>query len=68
MNLNQIINLLMRLFGRRLLNGAIFRGIELAARKGKPAEQMTEAERSAAGTMRQAVKRVQDAMRITRRF
>lgn len=32
MNLNQIINLLMRLFGRRLLNGAIFRGIELAAR------------------------------------
>ncbi|WP_444452297.1 hypothetical protein ACTTAI_14880 [Rhodobacter capsulatus] len=53
---------------RRLLRLGVNKGIELAAGKGKPASQMTPAERKAAKSARQAVKRARQAAAITRRL
>ncbi|WP_444461447.1 hypothetical protein [Rhodobacter capsulatus] len=53
---------------RRLLRMGVDKGIELAAGKGKPAAQMTKAERKAAKSARQAVKRARQAAAITRRM
>ncbi|TKD18238.1 hypothetical protein FBT96_10765 [Rhodobacter capsulatus] len=53
---------------RRLLRVGVTKGIEMAAGKGKPAAQMTKAERKAAKSARQAVKRARQAAAITRRM
>jgi hypothetical protein len=66
--MNQIVNMVMRLFGRRLINTGINKGIELASRRGKPAAEMTEAERAQAQNARAAVKRARQAARIARRL
>lgn len=68
MNLNQIINMLIRMVMKRLMNFGITRGIEMAAGKGKAPAEMTPAERKAAGDMRAAAKRARQAARITRRM
>lgn len=53
---------------RRLLRIGVAKGIELAAGQGKPATQMTKAERKAAKSARQAAKRARQAAAITRRM
>ncbi|MGO4853215.1 hypothetical protein [Phaeovulum sp. W22_SRMD_FR3] len=68
MNANQIFNLFMRFFGRKLLNQGISKGVQLAAGKGKPAHQMTPAERKQAQVGREAIKRARQAARVTRRL
>jgi hypothetical protein len=68
MNTNQIFNLFMRFFGRKLMNQGISKGVQMAAGKGKPAHEMTAAERKQAQVGREAIKRARQAARITRRL
>jgi hypothetical protein len=68
MNANQIINMVMRMLGRRLINGGINKGIDLAAGRGKPAAEMTPEEHAQATQARQLAKRARQAARITRRL
>jgi len=68
MSLDRLINQLIRMVTRRAVNFGINKGVELAAGKGKPASQMTAAERKAAQDSRAAIKRARQAARITRRL
>lgn len=68
MNMNQLINMMIRMVMQKLMNFGIRKGTQLAAGKGKPAAEMTPAERKAARDMRAAVKRARQAARITRRI
>jgi len=64
MNLNGLINQIMR----RLTSWGVNKGIDTIAAKGKPAGQMTDAQRRTAGTAREAVKRARKAAQLTRRM
>lgn len=64
----KLLQMLWNMILRRVLRIGVNKGIELAAGKGKPAAQMTPAERKAAKSARQAVKRARQAARITRRL
>ena len=68
MNFNQIIDMLIRMVMRKLMNFGINKGIEMASGKGKTPAEMTPEERKAAGDMRAAAKRARQAARITRRM
>lgn len=68
MDLNKLINLLMRLFGRKLMNIAVNKGVDYAARRGKPESEMTEAERAQAASGRQMADRFKQVRNATRRF
>ncbi len=68
MNMNQLLNMVTRTLTRTLIAFGIKKGINLAAGKGKPAAQMTHAEREQAKTARAAVKRARQAARLTRRI
>lgn len=62
MNLNQLINMILRMFSGRLVNWGIRR-----MNAPKPGEKHTAAQRQREKSMRQAVKRARQAARITRR-
>lgn len=68
MNMNQLLNMVTRTLTRVLIAFGIKKGINLVAGKGKPAAQMTQAEREQAKTARAAVKRARQAARLTRRI
>lgn len=68
MDLGKIVQMILNMVLRRAVNFGITKGIDAVAGKGKPAAQMTEAERKAAATSRAAVKRARQAARITRRL
>ncbi len=68
MAIEQILNTVMRLFGRRMINLGINKGVDVAARRGKPEADMTEAERAQARSARQAAKRARQAVRLGRRL
>ncbi len=65
---DRIINMFLNRLMRRGVNTAINHGIKRVAGKGKPAGQMTAAERSQEQTARATVKRARQAARITRRL
>ena len=64
MNLNGLINQIMR----RLTSWGVNKGIDTIASGGKPAGQMTDAQRRTAGNAREAVKRARKAAQLTRRM
>lgn len=68
MDIAKLINTLMRLFGRRLMNTALNKGIDYAARRGKPDAEMTEAERAQAHSAKQFASRAKQIRNATRRF
>jgi len=68
MKLDQIISMAMRIFGRRMINLGVSKGIDAAAGRGKPASEMTPEERAQAQSARQAAKRARQAVRLARRL
>ncbi len=64
MNTQQIIRLVMRLFGRRVINS----GINYASRRGKPAGELSPEERRQARMARQSAKRARQAARMMRKM
>jgi hypothetical protein len=64
MNLNQVINLLLRKFMGRAINA----GIDYAARRGKPVSEMTKSERAQAGTAKKLAQNARQIRNATRRF
>ncbi len=68
MNLNQIVNMVMRIFVRKGVNWGINKGTDVVARRGKSPAQMTHADHVQAGQARDMVKRARKAARITRRI
>ncbi|WBU57436.1 hypothetical protein [Paracoccus sediminicola] len=72
MNLNHIINMVMRQVTRRATNAGIDKGLDMLARRGKDPADMTDQERremaNSKKSTRQMVKRARKAARITRRI
>lgn len=68
MNVNQLINMIIRIVTRRLMNKGVYAGIDLAARRGKAKEDMTPEEREEARKAREIAKRGRQATRIGRRL
>lgn len=68
MDFAKLINTLMRMFGRKLIHAAVSKGVDYAARRGKPAAQMTPTERSTAQNARQFAQRAKQIRAATRRF
>jgi hypothetical protein len=72
MNIEQIINMVIRQLTRVAVNKGVNKGIDLASRRGKSRENMSNEEHDRADTQsRQGhdlKKRAQQANRITRRF
>lgn len=64
MNSNQIINMITRMFFRKIISRGMNAGIDYATRRGKPADQMTEQDRAQAGSQAQGAK---DAANMARR-
>jgi hypothetical protein len=67
MDFGRIIQMVLNQFLRRTINTGISKGIDFAARKGKPAAQMTPEQRQQAASARQLAKRARQAARLTRR-
>lgn len=68
MDINRLINTLMRLFGRKLIDVAVKKGIDYAASRGKPKAQMTEADRAQSAAGRDMAKRTKEIRNATRRL
>lgn len=68
MDFNRLITSLLRAFGGQLVNKAVHHGIDYVARRGKPAAEMTEAERAQAQSGRQFAQRARQVRNATRRF
>ena len=68
MNLNQLINMVVNIVTRRLVNFGINKGIDAVSRKPDGKTPMTPDEAKQAQTTREAVKRARQAARITRRL
>lgn len=68
MDLNRIVNMILNIVLRRAINTGINKGINHFAGKGKPASEMSDAERKQAADARALTKRARQAARITRRL
>ena len=68
MNLNQLINMVVNIVTRRLVNFGINKGIDAVSRKPGAKTPMTPDEAKQAQTTREAVKLARQAARITRRL
>ena len=68
MNLNQIINMVTRIFIRKGVNWGINKGTQVLARRGKPAASAAPVDPTHANHARDAAKRARKAAAITRRI
>lgn len=72
MNLNQILNMVVKTFTRRLVNWGVNKGMDLAARRGTggaaPGAKATPVQQRQANAAREAAKRARQAAKITRRL
>ena len=68
MRAEQILNMVIRMFTRRMINLGVNKGIDVAARRGKPEAEMTPEEREQSRAARVAAKRARQAVRIGRRL
>lgn len=64
MNVNQILNMVLRMFMRKAVKG----GINMAAQRGKTPAEMSQAERQQMRASRQQAKRARQAARLMRRM
>tara|TARA_B100001939_G_scaffold149714_1_gene129497 strand:+ start:147 stop:362 length:216 start_codon:yes stop_codon:yes gene_type:complete len=67
MNANQLINMITRMFVRKVVNKGLNAGIDRVSGGGKSRDQMTDAERSHGRKGKQAARTARKAARITRR-
>ena len=68
MDFSRIVQRLINRFMRRAVGVGIKKSIDFAARKGKPAAQMTPADRKQAATAQSLAKRARQASRIGRKI
>jgi hypothetical protein len=68
MNMNGLINMVLRRLFRQVMNRGIAGGIDMAAGKGKPKAEMTHEERQQAAGAKQTAKRARQAARLSRRM
>lgn len=68
MDFNRLITMAMSMFMKRFISTAVDKGIDYAARRGKPEAEMTEAERNQASQGRQMADRAKQIRNATRRF
>lgn len=68
MDVQRLITMIVNTVTRRLINLGINKGIDYAARRGKPKEQMTSEDRKQAKDAREIAKRARQAAKITRRL
>lgn len=68
MNVNQIINMVMRIFLRKGVNWGISKGTKMVSRSGKPAATATPALHSQTTVARETAKRARKAAAVTRRI
>ena len=68
MNVNQIMNMILRIFIRKGVNWGNNKGIDVAARRGKPAGTMTQADHKTAQQTREMAKRARKLARISGRI
>ncbi|MES2667857.1 MAG: hypothetical protein V4712_17355 [Pseudomonadota bacterium] len=68
MDVNRIVQMVLNLFIRKVVNKGVDMGIDYASRRGKPASEATPADQAQAKSSRDMVKRARQAARITRRF
>jgi hypothetical protein len=68
MDMAKMINVFMRLFGNKLIGMAVNKGVDYAARRGKPQTEMTPAELAQANSARQFAQRAKQIRNATRRF
>ncbi|HGG64819.1 MAG TPA: hypothetical protein ENK34_09645 [Rhodobacteraceae bacterium] len=64
MDAGRIINMLLRMFMRKAVN----KGIDMAARRGKPPAEMTAEERAQAQKAKQTAGKAQKLARLARRM
>jgi len=64
MNANQLIRMIMRLFGRKVMN----KGIDYAANRGKSPDEMTHEEKQRARSARQTAKKARQSAKLLRRL
>ena len=67
MNLNQIVNMVMRMFVRKGLNWGINKGTRMVAKHSKPSASGPVADHAQASQARETAKRARKAAAITRR-
>ncbi|MCV2872979.1 hypothetical protein OEZ71_11805 [Defluviimonas sp. WL0050] len=68
MDAQRLINTIVNIVTRRLINLGINKGIDTVARKGKPKNKMTAEDRKQAQDARALAKRARQAAKITRRL
>lgn len=68
MNLTGLMNMVLRQITNRLLRSGVNRGIDLAATRGKPREQMTPEDRKQGRAAKQMAKRARQAIRASRKI
>lgn len=68
MDYSRLINMLVSMFMKKFVNTAVERGIDYAARRGKPEAEMTESERAQAASGRTFAQRAKEIRNATRRF
>ena len=68
MEIGWMLNMILRIVTRRAVELGVNKAIDVAARGGKAAAEMTAAEKAAAKSARQNVGRVRKAMRFARRL
>ena len=68
MDFNRLITMALSMFMKRFISTAVDKGIDFAARRGKPDAEMTEVERSQAAQGRQMADRAKKIRNATRRF
>lgn len=68
MDFSRIIQMILNRLLRRAVNTAVDHGIDYAARRGKPADQMTAADHAQAQEARVMAKRARQAAKLTRRL
>lgn len=68
MDLNRLLNMVLRIFIRKGVNWGVNKGIDYAARRGKSPGQMSARDHASAKQVRDLAKRARKAARITRRL
>jgi hypothetical protein len=66
--MNSIIDMILKRLLGTLVNRGVNAGIDLAARRGKPASDLTPEERTQAQNAKQIAKRARQAARLSRRM
>ncbi|MGO4914954.1 hypothetical protein [Pseudogemmobacter sp. W21_MBD1_M6] len=68
MDMTKLINMIVNIVTRKLINTGVNKGIEVASRRGKTAAAMTPADHTQAKAGKDAAKRARQMARMARRI